>query len=317
MKSRPEVIGMLNELKADPDNPDMYHILADWLEERGDIKGTLLRTEARLLEVPDGEKPPQGLVEENRKLRGELKSWYAALGHKNVNVYQGLLMLSTGAEPLLKEWSPLFDTEMWAWVSRLSLYDLTDKPALLLELVKHRAFERLIYLDITDQWCPEEIKVLLRSDQLNYLRWLFLCPFNENAEFPASKFLTLLAEYSQFSQLRHLFLNFCGIDDDEIELLKQSKTSFRLRTLDLRWNAITNRGATALAQWERAKSFRELNLSGNQLSDAGAISLADSPYLSELEYLDVSGNTLIGPQGIQILKNHFGERVVTNDLFLA
>jgi uncharacterized protein (TIGR02996 family) len=78
--SRPEVIAFLQAIKEQPDDDTPRLILADWLEERGDPRGELLRLQVTLAHLIPGTKAwweRHGREEELRK-RHE-KEWLGDL----------------------------------------------------------------------------------------------------------------------------------------------------------------------------------------------------------------------------------------------
>ncbi|MFO0599800.1 MAG: TIGR02996 domain-containing protein [Myxococcaceae bacterium] len=83
------------------------------------------------------------------------------------------------------------------------------------------------------------------------------------------------------------------------ELLTQ-KWSSRLRRLSLKDNLLGASGAETLAVTHRLRALTHLSLAGNSLGDAGADALAEGAWLKRLEVLDLRKNR-IGRTGLRAL----------------
>ena len=93
-------------------------------------------------------------------------------------------------------------------------------------------------------------------------------------------------------QLRSLDLRYCALSDEHLEALLATQALRQLHTLRLQGNPLTDRGVARLAQWPDAASLRWLDLRDTGQGDQAAQSLASSPHLSDLERLDLSRRAL-------------------------
>src|SRR5262245_29549117 len=121
--SRPEVIAFLAEVKHYPDDPAPLLVLADWLEERDDARGTFLRVKHALRDLPrwdprrrDPELDLQNLLAEHED------DWLSALAPHVVECRydeRGLVEVTVDALKLMQgKLQELDGTETWAWVNR-------------------------------------------------------------------------------------------------------------------------------------------------------------------------------------------------------
>ncbi len=71
--------GLLDALRVDPEDEASWQVLADWLTQRGDARGQLIRIEQRLRSKP-GESALEALASQAERLRSEHESsWLAGL----------------------------------------------------------------------------------------------------------------------------------------------------------------------------------------------------------------------------------------------
>src|SRR5438045_3614039 len=98
---RPEVLAFLQDIKENPDDDTPRLILADWLEEHGDPRGTFLRIQCELAKS-EGDRDRQhqlGLRLRQIMDRHE-REWVAPLGTlaRSRDYRRGLLRLVVGGE---------------------------------------------------------------------------------------------------------------------------------------------------------------------------------------------------------------------------
>ena len=89
----------------------------------------------------------------------------------------------------------------------------------------------------------------------------------------------------------------CGITDDDLKLLVESRTIFtELRTLRLDFNRITGKGATLLSNLlvrVKCTSLEVVSAQCNQIDDSGALTIAKALVgMSNLKILDLQGNPI-------------------------
>jgi uncharacterized protein (TIGR02996 family) len=77
----------IQAILADPDDTTIRLVYADWLEERGDPRGELLRLEAALMGLPGEAERWEGMAARIRELRATIdRDWLTALGRSPVEL---------------------------------------------------------------------------------------------------------------------------------------------------------------------------------------------------------------------------------------
>jgi uncharacterized protein (TIGR02996 family) len=76
---RSEDEGFLRDLVANPDDAELRLIYADWLDERGDLRGRFLRLEGALLALPARDARRFELLDRLRRLRRRIDAGWLAL----------------------------------------------------------------------------------------------------------------------------------------------------------------------------------------------------------------------------------------------
>jgi hypothetical protein len=96
-------------------------------------------------------------------------------------------------------------------------------------------------------------------------------------------------------------------------MLCASTPPFRLRTLNLGNNHVTDAGAELLARWPGLEKVEALALDNNRISPAGALALARSPHLGKLRTFWLLNNPVMvsadWPAVERTLIDRFGEGV--------
>jgi uncharacterized protein (TIGR02996 family) len=131
---RPEVLGLLAESKdrSEEDGPRL--ILADYLEERGDPRGTFVRLQVQAARL-DEDNPQRAECQRQAEELSQphLRDWLGPLGKLGVVEWswaRGLIKLYLKGRDLLRpEWADWAQTEAWAWVEGVRMVDLTDSEA--------------------------------------------------------------------------------------------------------------------------------------------------------------------------------------------
>lgn len=301
MSARPEVLAFLADIKAHPLDRTPRLVLADWLEERDDARGTLLRNQweqrstdlapARRLEL---------CAQERALIQQHQDAWLGPLKtHVTSWAFQrGLVQLQSSPDRLVRE-DALVGSEALAWVETIRLNGDTARAA---HYLATRTLQTACVLDCS--WCrllAPELVGLAHAAPFPYLRELLLNTCNIG-----HAGLGAIASSTAFPALRDLHLSGCGLDDSDLALLAAGTLVNQLHRLDLRNNRIGRDGVRALAGGERP--LRELNLMHNQLTDEVVPVLVDSAAFAPLHVLDLRGNRFgAGPEAR--LRARFGPRV--------
>ncbi len=261
--NRPEVIAFLNAIKEKPEDDDLRLILADWLEERDDPRGTFLRVETELASMSRfGDRYWKLRKQRNALWKRWSSHWLTPLRPfarsmepLALRSTRGLLVLPLDASVLQRaELLDLAESESWAWVEEIhtrpgkrQIEKLNDSPLL----------SRIPSLDLSE--CRLDLDGAQRLAQCDFL-----------------------------TNLRRLNLNNSMITQAGLLALLETGKLTNLTTWNLGRNDLYAKGMQYLA--EANLQLRELNLDSNHLSGEGGNELSKAPWLSELEALSLSGS---------------------------
>ncbi len=147
-----------------------------------------------------------------------------------------------------------------------------------------------------DDLSPDAFDELSRSSPFPHLHTLELG--GTLSAFPPAVWRRI-TQSKAFPQLTRLVLGSTGLGIGGAESLSRP-LEFRLTSLDLSWNALSNDGAEWLAQAPWFDSLRWLTLRGNMIGPTGAKALLGSRKLAALQHLDVSYNP-VGVGGLRAI----------------
>ncbi len=150
----------------------------------------------------------------------------------------------------------------------------------------------------------EHLRAIADSSHLTSLERLDLSSGRSHGASRAIEAADLLAlrASAASSSLRELSLAGHKLTDDAIAALVDGDELRHLTRLDLRFNAIGDRGANALASAFLPK-LRRLDLGYNRLSSHGARALAHADHLSRLEHLDLFANHNLSDTDADLLRS--------------
>jgi uncharacterized protein (TIGR02996 family) len=308
--SRPEVVAFLQAIKEQPEDDTPRLILADWLEERSDPRGELLRLQVTLARLIPGTKAWWTRHDQELRLRKlHEKDWLGPLADlaDSYTLQRGLVQLTLTVEDFLGDRVvELAETETFAWVDGVRLTQGVGLPwsRQMPRLVESPLLAGLNGLNLGNEGIDGFGASLLAD-----------CPHLANLtvlELYGNRIgesgVPALAASPYLAKLTTLDLDGCLTGDEEVWALAGSPHWDRLTTLQLRSNRIGDAGVEALARMPRLPSLTALHLSGNRIGDAGAQALIDSPRLKTLEVLDLQRNPISGPAA-ETLRQRFGMRV--------
>jgi uncharacterized protein (TIGR02996 family) len=319
----------LQAVLADPDDDGCRLVYADWLEERGDPRGELIRVQVELARLPAADARRPELQDRERRLlaqhqaawaeplRGLVRKWTFRRGFIEQVTVEAEQFLA-GADRLFRL-APVRHVRFQNAAG--SLNALAACPDL----------ARLATLDLRENALQDEhLEVLTASPHLVRLANLRL-GFNHlgdgAAHFLATFFFlgslaTLdlygneigpqgaqsLASSAHLSGLRTLILGSNDLGDAGVAELAAGRGLGRLNTLHLGFTQLTDGGARALADAPRLTELTTLDLSYNAVSDGGVRRLATTPQLPRLARLALRG-TRLGPRVRKVLQARFGAGV--------
>lgn len=234
-------------------------IYADWLTERGDLRGEFIRyqVQARRLSSSNPRRLDLEAQAQDLLLVHEADWLGPMLGHiANWDWRGGLLeWVTLSAEVFLA------NAEHW----------LPTLPLLGVHLRKARP----------------HIAALARCPQMRYLNGLYLGDTGlRDAD------LKVLLGSPYLKRLRTLYLHSNNLRDKGIRFLAKTANLPRLRELGLGHNMIGDEAIAALANSPHLGRLRHLNLMLTGLEEAGVRALAGSPLLSRLRVLSIGMNRL-------------------------
>jgi uncharacterized protein (TIGR02996 family) len=302
-------VAFLQAIKEEPEDDTPRLILADWLEERGDPRGELLRLQVTLARLIPGTRAWWARYEREQQLRQlHEKDWLGPLAGlaDSYTLQRGLVQLTVKVGDFLgSKVAALAETETFAWVDGVRLTHGGHLPwaGQLERLVSSLLLRGLNALNLGSQALgTDQVVRLLGSSSLVNLTVLELYNNPLEATAPA-----VLAGSPHFCRLRTLDLDGCQVGDAGAQALAAG-TYWALTTLQLRANRIGDAGAEALGRSPSLASLKALHLNANNIGDEGARALADSPHLKGLEALDLQHNP-ITPPAAAVLRQRFGTRV--------
>ena len=273
----------LHGIMENPEDDTLRLVYADWLEERGDPRGELIRVQCAIAAMKREKDQGWGPLRsrERKLLKQHLKIWLGNELHALVTrdaasrsawtrhwqCDRGLFLVNLKAEEFLRlsQSSPF---EAWKWVTSLAIRDL--KAASTEEFAASPLLTRLQCIN-------------LHSSKIGATGM---------AAFSSSPNLTSLASL----ELAH---NQIGLEG--VASLVRARSLARLKKLNLYGNQIGDAGVALLLAWPQLKKLRELSLSGNEISETGVATLAGSPHLRELQLLDLCHNDGVRDDGAMCL----------------
>ena len=290
MSTSAELLGLLRDAKANPEDLTPRLILADWLEEhREPERAELVRLQC------------QDTVDQARVdaiLSAHQVAWFGVLWAKRVQplVQRGLFRVTGPASKLLsKRFAGQKNASELDWVEALSLEEIEDDQV-----------PRLLHAPHAQ--CLNELRLWTMSRQTNQLPqadhdrtigpWPLLeaLPTLESLRTFALTGLPLGADGLRAllagspRNLRTLELDAANLGDGAMHHLAASPPLPHLERLDLSYNRIGDAGVAALASWPGLASVRQLDLGENQCGDEGFRALARSPHRAALRTLHLSTN---------------------------
>lgn len=289
----------LNAIRDVPNDDDLRLIFADWLEERDDLRGKLMRSQVVLRHTKRRDPRRPSLRRETTQIVNQFKDWLDYVpGSGRVRFIRGLLHLTINGDYLAtlleeKQTHP----RILPWLSRLELTRL-NRPSFmnLMRLLAAKSLHALTGLNLYGMSLDaEHLTELLASPATPYLTSLIL--LGTGITDPN---VALLASSPRLSRVRSLGLNDNRLTPEGVHTLTASPVLTQLVALDLCRNHFGAEGAQVLAASPQLRQLRVLQLYGTQLGATGMGYLAESPNLSSLRKLNLRENQL-GPEGFERL----------------
>jgi uncharacterized protein (TIGR02996 family) len=283
--SSPEFKALLRAAKEQPGDDLPRLVLADWLEEQGNLsRAEFIRVQVRLARLAAIHPDQPALKRRERELlAAHAGRWVDGLmrfTHYS-SFERGLLFLqvSTPEAFLHPQGQAERRPELYDWVAGLQfpVVSATRQARAMGRFLKQAAaFAGLTHLQLGGG-----------CSQRDFARFIVL---------------------PQLALLTHLDLSGCGIGDAGVKALAASPYLSRLTALGLDANLISDDGIRELANSPHLARLQTLSLTGNAISDHGADLLARSTGLSSLRAVSLSSlsHAQFGPLGEAILRDRFG-----------
>jgi uncharacterized protein (TIGR02996 family) len=293
-------------IRERPDDDLTWSVYADWLEERGDPLGDLIRVEGQLEKLPATD-PRRSDLEQRRRALEDATSFLECqrrlarcrLGARSRRGFVEELVLE------LSRW-PAWDRSQTRGILDSLAAFLSGHPRFLALLRTFRIRGDLDY--------GSEKEFALASDvaaELLAFRWFAELATLDLGNVNGTLILgvqtvQVAVTHPNLERLGKLVLSGHPLGDQGAEVLAASCRLVHLSGLYLSGTGIGDQGARALAGAAPLAALTELDLRYNRITDEGARSLAASPYLVNLKKLKLHGNS-IGPEGKRHLQQRYGK----------
>jgi uncharacterized protein (TIGR02996 family) len=302
----PQLLGLLDDARDNPDDDTPRLILADWLEEHDHVDlAEIVRAGVQRGQAEESALEESISLAQPRSLPNE---WLERLQQTGLTCRfdRGLLRVQ-GDLALFENWN---DPLLFPWIESLTLetdgVSFAGPPFLpLLREVNSLAvvptFSRgqgAVSLFLPQQ-NGELLRVLLRQLTPRRLRKLLLgnCAVGMD-------YLRELSAWPGAEELTHLNLAGCALTSEQVTLLCHSAMLTKIRWLDLRDNQLGDRTASLVIQSIRNQAVESLFLGGNALGPQTLSRLAESRCLEALLDLHLAHNYLDEPT-LLVLVNGF------------
>lgn len=293
MNPRPELLGLLDHIRHQPDDFSLRLILADWLEDHAQHPADRARAEILRYQARGAADP------EVRRLQTlHARDWLGPLEVfcQLVACRGGLLSVRVAGPSLLsQEFQKCLHTENWAWVDELEI-----RPPLPARLPSQLLLQRLSSLILPQMPDHAPVRGWVGSGGLQRVRRLDLSGWHGSLAEAESIFDPTL-----LPSLRDLICSRTMLSSRAVRAMLQ----LRLQRLVLSRAMLGDAEVEQLAREPHLASVQELDLTDNAIGEAGACALAESPYLTRVQVLTLFGN-LFGVEGRRRLRERFGARVL-------
>ncbi len=299
-------LAFLQDCKENPDDDTPRLVFADWLEERDDPRGSLIRVQCQKertspLDVRRNELQAQ----EHDLIAAHGPDWLASLGDLpgNLSFHRGLLRLTISQDEALQQlthWGGRPDELVWLEEIRSSLSAL---PRLLAG--PRSVVAACTSLDLSASYPthypapPDPVTASARGLPFNRGEWRIcqdlrhLRRLSLSGQTLEGNSITALAR-SSLDSLKDLQLAYAQCGEDALAALVQADWLPRLTSLNLGHNRIGDEGLRRLLPTLPGSSLRRLVLSYATLGEKSLDRLAGTGILSRLTWLDLAGNNLRG-----------------------
>ncbi|MDB5307954.1 MAG: hypothetical protein JWO38_2156 [Gemmataceae bacterium] len=295
---RPDLLALLNAVKAEPDDDTPRLVLADWLQEQPDpadvARGEWLRALVERDRLSGNDPRRADLFSRSLELwRGNRETWVGLLSPAGLlfpvsepTFTRGLLYPEVVVTKLVsKAGLAVAQSEMYAWVGGMVFRELI--PRQLGMVLKTPLVESLIDLHFIGRAVIsfDDFTALARCRRLTGLRSLSTSDVAIR-QTGAQAF----AGSPSLRNLRRLSLGRADLGDAGFAELCGSSCLNDLRSLDVTDNGLSIHSARAFADSDRLPALTALDLSGNRIGPDGTLILVAYPPAGRLTLLGLRSN---------------------------
>jgi uncharacterized protein (TIGR02996 family) len=276
--------GLIEAIRADPEDDTPRLVYADWLEDNG------RHDHAELLRLQLAKEWSMARMQQQRvlidRLQGEWPAWLVGAGGRyrrgmGALVWESLREAERGVATLTGQNCPL-----WVVEGELSVYSEWGDRQRFQALVMSPAFAVVTHLKLWSGLSSEVLCQMVRSPSLVNLYAIRLQEWRLSGNVVAA-----LADTNNLSGLRRLDLAGCQFEVGLGRLL-ESAALRQLRELNLDGALQKGDAPRAFARASGLPGLRTLSLNSNGMGNSGLLALLKSPIPARLESLSVAENAI-------------------------
>lgn len=308
----------LQAIHANPDDDAPRLMYADWLTERGDVRGEFIRLQCELARLPEHDvRRGEWLQRANHLLQRYGQGWREALPRLDGVTWTGFergfvaRVTTASVRAYLRHAEAIF-----AAVPTPEVRFPVFTSDTLRELAASPQSGHLRTLEVHSPFIgPDDVRILAESPHWTHLRSLSLSSPRIGHEAAAAFAASLL-----WQKLERLDLARCNLGDTAVIALVETQRHSTLVELNLAYNRLSGIGATALAE-AAPSGLQRLNLDFNAVDALGAEALLTSARLRCLVDLTLACNRIgdlrvdrlaaaesAALRRLSLRRNHLGDR---------
>jgi uncharacterized protein (TIGR02996 family) len=294
-----EELAFLARIREQPDDDGPRLVFADWLDEKGDPRGQLIRVQCAVARLPENDpRRAEWSIQEQALLDKFRAGWIAALNGlaPECEYRRGLIeSISVISSAFVDRGSEIHA------IGSIRRVRFLEARRCFAALVDSPHFGQIREIDLCHSSLGNSgVNLLARSKHLGHIEFL-----NLGSNDLSDQALRILAGMPQLGQLRELCLDENRqLGTPGLRALADSPFLGELRRLDLSGNGLTESGLKVLINGDSLKKLDSLVIVGNQIGDGGVERLANSDLLKRMlarsPTLDLRQNG-IGPIGARAL----------------